>query len=167
MSSADANVDFVMMRTFAAAREQVFASMTQAEHLKHWWGPQGCGIEVLRDEPRPDGVFHYRMRFAPGVEAYGCFNWKELAAPERLVYTDGFADETGQYVRHPMAPSWPVVTRHTVTLQEIDGGTQMTLVSTPVDASESERQTFKAGHALLQQGFGGMYDVYEGYLASL
>lgn len=43
----------------------------------------------------------------------------------------------------------------------------MTLHSTPVGASAIEIATFKAGHESMQGGFGGMYDVYDAYLAGL
>ena len=49
----------------------------------------------------------------------------------------------------------------------LDGQTSMTLHSTPINASQLEIDTFKAGHASMQEGFGGMYQVYEQYLASL
>jgi uncharacterized protein YndB with AHSA1/START domain len=170
MTQADPSIDFSLTRTFDAPRELVFQTMTETAHLRKWWGPPGCTVEVLRNEARPGGVFHYTMRFAPGVEMHGRFDWIELAAPARLVFVNGFADAAGNRIRHMMSPGWPLEVQSTVSLEE-EGGkggkTRMTLVSTPKDASEIERQTFKAGHAVLAQGFGGMYEVYERYLATL
>ena len=58
MTNPEPNVDFVLTRTFNAPRELVFDTMTQTEHLQKWWGPQGCTIDVIKNEPRAGGVFH-------------------------------------------------------------------------------------------------------------
>lgn len=161
---------FTLTRTFDAPRALVFQTMSEGAHLQKWWGPQGCAIEVLNNEPQPGGVFHYLMRFAPGVEMHGRFDWQELDAPDRLVFVNGFADAAGQRIRHAMSPGWPLEVLNTVTLEEEAGDpgkTRMTLVASPQGASDIERQTFRAGHPSLQQGFGGMYEVYARYLATL
>lgn len=167
MASPEPNVDFTVVRVFDAPRELVFKTMTESEHLRHWWGPKGCKLEVAKNEVRPGGVFHYCMRFAPGIEMWGKFVYREITPPERLVYVSGFADAQGNTIPNPMSPTWPREALNTVTLTEQDGKTMLTLHSTPVAANEIERATFLAGHASMQQGFGGMYEVYEQYLASL
>lgn len=167
MTSPDSGVDFVLTRTFNAPRELVYQTMTQTEHLQKWWGPQGCTIDVVTNDPRPGGVFHYCMRFGPGVEMYGKFEYRELTPVERIVFINGFADDKGNRIRYAMSPTWPLEVLNTVTLTEQDGKTLMHLNSSPINASQIEIDTFKAGHASMQQGFGGMYEVYEQYLASL
>ena len=167
MTSPDSSTDFVITRSFNAPRELVFDTMTKTEHLQKWWGPQGCTIEVLKNEPQPGGVFHYCMRFGPGVEMYGRFNWVELSPVERIVFINGFADAEGNRVPYAMAPTWPLEVLNTTTLTEQDGKTTMTLVSTPINATPVGIETFKAGHDSMQQGFGGMYEEYEKYLATL
>lgn len=167
MTSPDSSVDFVITRTFNAPRELVFDTMTQTGHLQKWWGPQGCTIEVITHEPRPGGVFHYCMRFSPGIDMYGRFLYRELVRPERIVVVNGFADAAGNPIRYEMSPTWPIEVLNTTTLVEHEGKTTLTLHSTPLDTDAIGVETFKAGHASMQQGFGGMYDVYEHYLASL
>jgi uncharacterized protein YndB with AHSA1/START domain len=166
MTSPD-SADFVITRTFNAPRELVYDTMTQTEHLQKWWGPQGCTIEVIKHEPREGGVFHYCMRFGPGVDMHGIFQYRELVRPERIVFINGFADAEGNAIRYVMSPTWPVEVLNTTTLAEHDGKTVMTLRSVPLNADAIGIETFKAGHASMEQGFGGMYDVYEQYLASL
>ena len=167
MTSPDSSADFVVTRTFNAPRELVYDSMTQTEHLQKWWGPQGCTIEVIKNEPRPGGVFHYCMRFGPGIDMYGKFEYRELVRPERIVFINGFADAEGNRIRYSLSPTWPIEVLNTTTLVEQDGKTIMTLRSTPLGDDPIEIETFKAGHASMEQGFGGMYDVYEQYLATL
>jgi uncharacterized protein YndB with AHSA1/START domain len=166
-ANAEAGADFVITRVFNAPRELVFKTMTETEHLQKWWGPKGCEIEVVKHEPRPGGVFHYRMQFAPGVEMWGKFVYREIMPPERIVFVNSFADAAGNTTRNPMSPTWPAEALNTTTLTEQDGKTTLTLRSSPLAASEIERATFLAGHASMQQGFGGMYDQYEAYLATL
>lgn len=167
MTSPDSSADFVITRTFNAPRELVFDSMTHTEHLQKWWGPQGCTIRVVTHEPQAGGVFHYCMSFGPGVDMYGKFEYREVVRPERIVFINGFADEQGNRIRYAMSPTWPIEVLNTATLAEHDGQTTLSLRSTPVNASEIEVQTFKAGHDSMQQGFSGMYDVYEQYLKTL
>ncbi len=167
MANPDSSVDFVITRTFDAPRELVFDTMTNTEHLQKWWGPQGCTITVVRNEPQAGGVFHYCMSFGPGVDMYGKFEYRELARPERIVFVNGFADAEGNRIRYAMSPTWPIEVLNTATLIEQGGKTVLTLHSTPVNATDIEIDTFKAGHESMQQGFGGMYDVYEQYLATL
>ena len=167
MPSNDPTVDFTLTRLFDAPRELVFRTMTETEHLQKWWGPAGCTIDVLRHEPRPGGQFLYCMRFAPGAEMYGLFDYVELIAPERIVFVNGFADAQGKRIRYELAPTWPMEVTNTITLSEEGGKTRMTLLSVPKDANDVELQTFKSGHASMEQGFGGMYDLYAAYLAKL
>lgn len=164
---SDTDVSFTLTREFNAPRELVFCTMTETEHLQKWWGPAGCTIDVLRNEARAGGQFLYCMRFAPGAEMYGLFDYLEVAAPERLVFVNGFSDAEGKRISHPMAPTWPLEVSNTITLTEEGGKTRMTLVSTPKDAGPVELQTFKSGHSSMEQGFGGMYALYEQYLAKL
>lgn len=166
MSSQD-SADFVITRTFNAPRELVFMTMTATEHLQQWWGPKGCRIEVVRNVPEAGGVFHYLMCFAPGTEMYGKFTWREITPVERIAFVNGFADAQGNYIRYAMSPTWPLEVLNTITLQEEGKVTTMTLRSTPLNASQLEIETFKAGHASMNEGFGGMYEVYAHYLSTL
>ncbi len=161
------SADFEISRTFDAPRALVYESMTQAAHLQKWWGPQGCTIDVIKNTPQAGGMFHYCMRFGPGVEMYGRFDYLALQPVERIVFVNGFADADGQRIRYAISPTWPIEVLNTVTLAEQDGTTTMTLHATPINAAAVEIETFKAGHDSMQQGFGGMYDEYAKYLATL
>jgi uncharacterized protein YndB with AHSA1/START domain len=164
--SSDA--DLRITRSFNAPRELVYKTMTETEHLQHRWGPPGSSITVKRNEPRPGGIFHYCMHFPGGVEMWGRFLYRELTPPERIVFVNGFADPEGNAQPNPMSPGWPMEMLITNTLtEEEEGKTVLTMLSQPINATELERATFRAGHISMQGGFGGMYDVYEQYLATL
>ena len=161
------DVDFRLTRVFNAPRALVFQAMTETVHLQHWWGPQGCRIEIARHEPHLGGMFHYCMHFPGGFDMWGRFLYREIVAPERIVVVNGFADAAGDAAANPMSPDWPLAVLNTTTLAEQDGKTLLTLLSQPIDASGLEGDNFKAGHASMQGGFGGMYDNFEHYLATL
>jgi uncharacterized protein YndB with AHSA1/START domain len=171
MNSSEAapasDVDFHLTRTFNAPRALVFKTMTETAHLHHWWGPKECRIEVATHDPKPGGMFHYCMRFPGGFAMWGRWIYREIEAPERIVYVNGFADAEGNAAPNPMDANWPMEMLITITLIEQDGKTVLNLLSHPINATESERQTFKAGHESMQGGFGGMYDRYEEYLSLL
>jgi uncharacterized protein YndB with AHSA1/START domain len=72
-------------RLYDAPRERVFAAWTQAEHLAHWFGPQGFSIHSCEADPRPGGVFQLCMRSPEGVDYWVRGTYREVVAPERLV----------------------------------------------------------------------------------
>jgi uncharacterized protein YndB with AHSA1/START domain len=160
-------VDLHITRSFNAPRELVFKAMTETEHLKHWWGPKGCTITVKSHEPRAGGMFHYCMHFPGNVDVWGRFVYREITPPVRIVVVNGFSDAAGNAQPNPMSPDWPLEILNTTTLTEEGGKTMLTLLSQPLNATALERTNFLAGHASMHGGFGGMYDVFEEYLAML
>src|SRR5665647_1251665 len=91
--------ELVLTHVFNAPRELVFKAWTDAEHLKHWWGPAGFKISISKFDIRPGGVFHYCMKSDAGDEMWGKFVYHEIVAPEKLVFVNSFSDEEGNTVR--------------------------------------------------------------------
>jgi uncharacterized protein YndB with AHSA1/START domain len=159
--------EFVIARVFDAPRELIYRAWTEPERLAHWWGPTGFALTVRTLELKPGGIFHYAMKSPDGDEMWGKFTYRELAPPERIVSTLSFADRDGHPVRHPMSATWPLATLNTMTLAETDGKTTLTLRSTPIDATEQEKTTFRLGHGSMVAGFGGTFDQLDAYLAGV
>ncbi|MGG3469567.1 SRPBCC domain-containing protein [Neobacillus pocheonensis] len=157
--------ELVITRTFNAPRELVFKVWTDPEHLKHWWGPKGFALDITKFDLRPDGVFLYRMRSEDGFEMWGKFVFREISAPEKLVYINSFSDEEGNTVRAPFSPIWPLEVLNTLTLSETDGKTTITHRGGPINASEEERKRFVEEFESMKQGFGGTFDQLDEYLA--
>jgi uncharacterized protein YndB with AHSA1/START domain len=109
--------ELAMTRHFDAPRELVFAAMTDAKHIPHWWGPRGIETIVDTLDLRPGGRWRFIHRGPDGVE-YG-FNgeFREIVPPERLVYTFEFEGMPGH------------VAVETVTFEDLDGRTKVTSVS--------------------------------------
>ncbi|QMV41501.1 SRPBCC domain-containing protein [Cohnella cholangitidis] len=92
----------VLERVFDAPRDLVFQMFKEPEHLKHWWGPRGWELTVCTVDFQPDGVWHYCMKCVDrnqgqfyGMESWGKAVYKEIAEPEKIVYTDYFSDAEG------------------------------------------------------------------------
>jgi uncharacterized protein YndB with AHSA1/START domain len=92
----------VLERVFEAPRALVFSMYSEAEHLRHWWGPRGWEVPVCKFDLRPGGVWHYCMKCVDknqgkffGMESWGKGIYKEVVVPERIVYTDYFSDADG------------------------------------------------------------------------
>jgi uncharacterized protein YndB with AHSA1/START domain len=82
-----------MTRLFDAPRKLVFEAMTKPEHVKEWWGRLGEGysVPVCEIDLRVGGKWRFVNRHPKGdATFYG--EYRELLLPERLVFTEVFAD---------------------------------------------------------------------------
>lgn len=157
--------EFIISRLFDAPRELVFDAWTQEQHLREWFGPEGCAIVDFKMDLRPGGFFHYGMSFTNGQVMYGKWIFKEIRRPEKLVLISQFSDAKGGLTRHPGSPDWPRETLSTTTFEDVGGKTLLTLRWSPYQASEVERKTFVAGAASMEQGWGGTFRQLDAYLA--
>lgn len=159
--------DFVVTRSFAAARAKVWQAWTDPQALGQWWGPKGADMRVVTLDLRPGGLFHYAFAFQPGQEIYGRFVFREVVAPERLVYVSAFSDADGGITRAPfpqLEGKWPLEVHNTVTFGEHKGGTMLTLRARPIEATADEHKVFAGLFDSMRQGFGGTFDQLDAYL---
>lgn len=163
----DTQQDLVITRMLRAPREKVWRAWSDAGQLAQWWGPKGCTIRVIKLDFRPGGIFHYSMQFQPGHEMFGRFIYREIAAPERIVFINSFSDIEGGITRAPfpqLKDSWPLEVHNTMTLIEDNGHTHLTLRGRPINASEAEAKTFIGMFDSMKQGFSGTFDKLDDYL---
>ena len=76
---------------------------------------------MIKFELKPGGMFHYAMAFQPGHEMYGRFVYREIVAPERLVFVNSFSDAAGGITRAPfpqLKDKWPLEVLNVMTLTE-------------------------------------------------
>jgi len=107
------------------------------------------------------------MRDPTGNVMWAKFVYREIVAPERLVWEHSFSDEAGGLTRHPLSPTWPLRLLTTVTLEDAPGGkTSLTLRWSPLDATPQEQSTFDAEHEGMRGGWGGSFERLDAYLAS-
>jgi uncharacterized protein YndB with AHSA1/START domain len=162
---AEAAEGFVIARTFAAPRALVWKAWTESDRLARWWGPKDFAILSCTVDLRPGGVFHYHLRSPDGQDVWGRFVYREIVAPERLVFIVSFSDEKGGVTRHPWSATWPLHILSTVTFAEHDGKTTVTVRWVPHAATDTERETFDAGRESMRQGWTGTLDQLAAYLA--
>lgn len=162
------SADFVLSRVFDAPRDLVWKVFTEAEHLKHWWGPKGSEIFHAQVDLRPGGAYLYGLTMADGAEVWGKITYREIAAPGRMTMIVSFSDKNGGVTRHPMAPVWPLQWTSELVFEDLGNKTKVTLRSSPVERTpREEREVFDASHHKLRGGWGGSFDVLDGYLAGL
>jgi len=79
-------------RLFDAPRRLVFEAMSKPEHITQWWGRLGEGYSVPECEVdlRVGGTWRFVNRTPKGEMAafYGVY--REIAPPERIVFTEIF-----------------------------------------------------------------------------
>ena len=156
---------FTFSRTLDAPRDLVWRMWTEEKHLAKWWGPKGFAWLTGRLDLRPGGSFHYGMKAPNGTEMWGKFVFHEIAAPERLVFTNSFADSRGNIVHSRHIETWPLEVLNTLTLAGQGGRTVLVLRGAPINASEEERAKFRSFTASMNMGFNGTFDQLEAYLA--
>jgi uncharacterized protein YndB with AHSA1/START domain len=112
--------EFIITREFAAPRELIFKVWTDPKHLAQWWGPRGFTNPVCEWDVRPGGKIYVVMR-APNGERYPMGGeFREIVAPENLVFTTGALGDKGEMMFEFL---------HTATFIEQNGITKLTLNS--------------------------------------
>ena len=161
------NQKFVISRVFDAPRDLVYAAFTEPERMKHWWGPKGFTVIKSEMDLRVGGIYHYALRAPDGSTMWGKFVYREIVAPERIVFINSFSDEAGGTTHHPMMPAWPLEMLSVFTFEDMGGKrTKFTVNWSPHNASPEERATFAAGHASMTGGWSGTMEQLASYLAS-
>ena len=151
----------LITRVFDAPREVVWKAWTECERLVRWWGPKDFMTPLCKIDLRPGGMFHYCMRSPEGHDYCGKGAYREIVEPKRIVYTDSFADEEGNLVPatyYGMSADYPLEMLVTVTFEEIEGKTKLTLQHALGSVPASERD-------LCQQGWSESLDKLAGDLA--
>ncbi len=108
------DLEIVMTRIFDAPRELVFEAHSSCDHLKHWWGPRRYEITVCDLDFRPGGAWRFVQRGADGDEHGFRGEFREIVAPERIVWTFEYEGMPGH------------VSVETLTLEDVGGKTRLT-----------------------------------------
>lgn len=136
-------LSLTMTRRFEATREAVFKAWTDPLQMARWVGPRSVKAEILALDARPGGGYRIAMQQASGTVNVVGGEYREVAPPERLVFTWAWEDSSPTHRRGHESLI-------TVTFRQAGTGTEMTLhqVSFPDEQS-------RASH---QEGWGGSFD---------
>ena len=110
--------ELVLKRVFNAPRERVWKAWTDPRRLAQWWGPAGFTNPVCEADVRPGGAIRIDMRGPDGTVYPMTGVYREVVAPERLVFTASALDEKGR-------PLFEVL--NTVTFAKQGGKTLLTV----------------------------------------
>lgn len=89
--STPSECEIRMTRLFDAPRRLVFEAMSRPEHISRWWGclGEGYSVPVCEVDFRPGGKWRFVNRHPHGEAAFHGV-YREIAAPERVVFTEIF-----------------------------------------------------------------------------
>ena len=89
--STPSDLEFAMTREFDAPRHLVFDAMTKPEYIKRWLGGAEWTLSSCEIDLRVGGAYRYIMRTPDGVENTLAGTYREVARPERVVFTERFS----------------------------------------------------------------------------
>ncbi|HET7190503.1 MAG TPA: SRPBCC domain-containing protein [Pseudolabrys sp.] len=107
-----------LKRTFDAPRALVWKAWTDQKMMAQWFGPRGFTAPVCELDVRVGGSLRIVMRGADGNEYPMKGTFREVVAPERLVFTNIATDLDGKHLLEGET---------TVVFAEVGGKTVLTL----------------------------------------
>ena len=129
--------EYTLTHTYDAPREDVFAAWTEPARLAEWFGPAGFTTPADRIalDLRPGGAWRAVLVGPDGTEAVLDGSYREIAGPDRLVFTTGDPDNAA-------GESGSVAT---VTLRDAGGRTEMVFHQAGVNTTEAHLNAARAG----------------------
>jgi uncharacterized protein YndB with AHSA1/START domain len=151
-TSTPSDREIVLTRLFDAPRSLVFDAMTKPEHVRRWWGilDERYSVTVCEIDLRPGGAWRFVGRGPQGeVAFYGVY--REIAPPERLVFTEIYAP-------------FPQVESVVTSLFTEEGGKTRLTVTARYPSVEVRDMVLKSG---MEKGAGISYDRLEDLVTEL
>lgn len=140
-TDAQSEREVVITRLLKAPRELVFNMWTDPHHISQWFGPRGF-TTTFNGDIRPGGTFRLVMHSSEGLDYPMTGIYHEVVEPERLVYTQDLTEHPPEWHDalnsiHPDGKLNPESTT-TVTFEEQEGGTKLTITTLFVTAGDRE-----------------------------
>ncbi|MEV4294325.1 SRPBCC family protein [Microbispora rosea] len=131
------DLEYTITRVLDAPREAVFAAWTEPERFSAWFGPRGftTPVSLITIDLRPGGEWSACLVSPEGAKAPLSGVYREITAPERLVFTTGDPDNQ----------EGAVASVATVTLTDIGGRTEMRFTQEGYNTDEAHAEAAKAG----------------------
>jgi uncharacterized protein YndB with AHSA1/START domain len=109
--------EILIQRTVKAPRHLVWAAMTDPAQVTQWWGPTGFTTTIHAMDVRVDGIWSHTMHGPDGTDYPNKSKFREVLAPERLVFTQGGGKAPGRGAS--FLATW--------SFDEVPGGTLVTI----------------------------------------
>ena len=108
--SSTADRELYATRILNAPVNLVWKVMTEPEHIKNWWGPNGFTNTIHKMEVKPNGVWDFIMHGPDGTDYKNTNVYEEVTQYKRLVYNHAS----------------PPIHRVTIELEEVGNTTKLT-----------------------------------------
>jgi uncharacterized protein YndB with AHSA1/START domain len=95
-SPAPSDRELAFTRVFNVSRRHVFDAWTKPEHLKAWYGCHTSSLVLCEVDLRVGGAYRFVARLDDGSEHTISGVYRDIAPPERLVFTHRFNDDPGK-----------------------------------------------------------------------
>jgi uncharacterized protein YndB with AHSA1/START domain len=141
--------ELVLTRVFDAPRELVFEAWTDPDRVAAWWGPKGFTTVSYDMDIRPGGTYRFCMRSPQGIDYWKQGVYREVAAPERLIFTFTWVNTDGSLGQEMLV---------TVTFAVEGEKTRMTFHQGPFETV--------AEHDDHLRGWTSTFERFAGYLAN-
>lgn len=130
--------ELTLTRIIAAPRDLVFDAWIDPKQMAQWWGPDGFTNPVCELDARPGGRIRIDMRAPDGTVYPMTGTFREIVAPERLVFMAVAEDRDG----NPLLQSLT-----TVTFEAMGGKTRLTVQASAVGIAPVAEQMLKGMEA--------------------
>src|ERR1700689_5331813 len=141
---------------FSASPERVWDVWENPRLLERWWGPPTWPATFTRHDFVVGGESRYYMTGPDGEKSRGYWRMRVIDEPRRLEFANGLAGDDGE----PMDRLAPM--GGFVTLEAIDGGTRMTVLSTFDDEEHMRAMLDRGMSEGMQQALGQIDALLEG-----
>jgi uncharacterized protein YndB with AHSA1/START domain len=91
-----ATAELAITRVLDAPRALVFEAWTEPERIVQWFGPGGFTVASCEMNVRPGGAFRIRMRSPQGTDHSVQGVYRDVVAPERLVFSWAWENAEGK-----------------------------------------------------------------------
>jgi uncharacterized protein YndB with AHSA1/START domain len=127
---------FTITRTLRAPRELVFEAITKPQHFAVWFGTAAVEVpqETLTMDVRPGGAFRAVMQLPDGNRIDWAGEYQVVEPPSHLAMT--LTDQPGDDAGLPVL----------FDLEEVDGGTRLTISQDRSDFTDEQVQATIAGY---------------------
>jgi uncharacterized protein YndB with AHSA1/START domain len=143
--------ELFITRVLDAPRDLVYKAWTEPEHLERWQNaPQGFTVTSHQVDLWTGGAYRLCLRSPEGLEHWLEGVYREVSAPERLVFTHAWLDAQGKPGRETLVE---------IVFVARGDKTELTLRQTGFQSVES-----RDGH---REGWTSSLDRFSGYLKQL
>jgi len=118
--------EIVIMRMISAPRDRVWEAFTDPKQLEQWWGPNGFTLTTESFEMKKGGMWKFVMHGPDGRDYLNKIVFTEILKPSRISHIHGGDEGEEEF-------------NATITLEEIDGKTKVTMTLVFPSATERDR----------------------------